>query len=426
MILPPAGRRERRLAIAALLVHAACAGDGPAPAPLVMFDSAGIRIVESRAPTWQAGEAWAVAPEPEIVIGQAQGEQPYLLSGVVGAVRLSDGRVLIADGGSSELRLFDSTGRFLRQLGGPGDDPGDFANLASIHLLRGDSVAAWDGLRHRLTIFAAGESVAREWNVADASVSVPPVIGVFDDGSLLTSTARGGTTGAPVEEYRDTTLWVRIRAGTTRTDVIGRLPGAEQVMVTSASSTESYQVLFGRASLAATASDRWFAAENGTYEIRVSSPAGELAAILRRRTEPRLVTATILAAQREAISRDREATEAAIRTFTEARGGTYAAVSSLRAEDVPHRGSIPYFDRLLADRAGNLWVRNYLVTGETRQIWSVFDRPGRWLGDVETPTAVDVLSIGDDYLLGHGRDAAGVESVRLHRLSRPPAAPDPS
>jgi hypothetical protein len=421
MILPSAVLRGRCAAVAALLLQAACSGEASAPAPLVMFDSAGVRIVESRAPSWQPGEAWTVAPDPALAIGEVEGDAAYLLSGILGAVRLSDGRVVVANGGSNEVRVYDPAGGYLSSLDGGGNAGGEFDRLASVYRLPGDSLAAWDGALNRLTVFTPQGDVSRQWTVTDLAVVVPPIIGIFNDGTLLSSTVRGGATGAPVEEYRDTTLWVRIRPGTTRMDIVGRSLGPEQMIMSSASSTQSYEVLFGRASLAAAASDRWFAAETGAYEIRVSSPSGELAAILRRPIEPQPVTSTVLAVRRDALLAEHERSEAAVRRFTEEQGGTYTVANSLRADDLPYREALPFFDRLLVDEQGNLWVRSYLVPGESRQVWSVFDRPGRWLGDLETPAGLDVLSIGAEYVLGRVRDDSGVESVRLHRLVKPAA-----
>jgi hypothetical protein len=91
-------------------------------------DSAGIRIVENRQPSAGPEGGRRLAPAPALVIGTRTGEM-YELSGVAGAARLSGGTIVVADGGSRQLRFFDSTGAFIRAVGGPGDGPGEFREL---------------------------------------------------------------------------------------------------------------------------------------------------------------------------------------------------------------------------------------------------------------------------------------------------------
>ncbi len=87
------------------LLLAAC-GDARGGASLATVrDSAGIRIVESSGGTWEEGEAWRVAAQPALEIGMAEGPPAYLLDQVHGARRLSNGEMVIANGGSGELRL---------------------------------------------------------------------------------------------------------------------------------------------------------------------------------------------------------------------------------------------------------------------------------------------------------------------------------
>lgn len=98
--------------LAASVVAACGAGDRADTAPVVR-DSAGITIVENSAPAWRPGEGWRIAAEPEVEIGVLEGEAPYQLYRVRDAVRLPDGRIVIANGGSNELRYFAPDGRWL-------------------------------------------------------------------------------------------------------------------------------------------------------------------------------------------------------------------------------------------------------------------------------------------------------------------------
>ena len=93
-------------------------------------------------------ERWTLSDEPNVVIGGADEREGYLLHGVVGATRLADGRVVVANEGTLQLRYYDPEGEHLDDAGGPGEGPGEFESLGGIVRLPGDSVLvdSWLGL----------------------------------------------------------------------------------------------------------------------------------------------------------------------------------------------------------------------------------------------------------------------------------------
>jgi hypothetical protein len=97
-----------------------------------------------------AQQAWRVTEHPVLRIGVMEGDPNYQLNHITGALRLSDGRIVIAN--DYQLRFYDANGRHLRTVGGRGDGPGEFRTL-EITLGRGDTILAWDNLRFRLTRF---------------------------------------------------------------------------------------------------------------------------------------------------------------------------------------------------------------------------------------------------------------------------------
>ena len=111
--------------ILALLVGmAACTSGGEVPATDNVLDSAGITIVHNHVPQWSEGEAWSVSAEPRVSIGVLDGPAEYQLFDVVAAARQSDGDLVLVDGGTREVRLYDGDGVFLTKLGGRGSGPG--------------------------------------------------------------------------------------------------------------------------------------------------------------------------------------------------------------------------------------------------------------------------------------------------------------
>ena len=69
---------------------------------------------------------WQIGPEPAVTIGVVEGEGPLMLHRVGDATKLPDGRIVIAETSSSELKVFDSTGTYLETWGGMGEGPGEF------------------------------------------------------------------------------------------------------------------------------------------------------------------------------------------------------------------------------------------------------------------------------------------------------------
>ena len=98
-------------------------GDGtPTPAAEVR-DSAGLRIVENPRPPEGSRLGWRVGSEPAVSIGALEGADPYLLDGVRDLLTLPDGRIVVANRGTHELRVFDAAGATWRRGEARGKDP---------------------------------------------------------------------------------------------------------------------------------------------------------------------------------------------------------------------------------------------------------------------------------------------------------------
>lgn len=117
-------------------------------------------------------------------------------------MRLSDGRVVVANGGTNELRYYDSKGHHLVSVGGEGDGPGEFRRLASVAVLSGDTVAAWDAGNLRLSFFDPTGALARSIALETSEdVRFPQFLGVLDDAMIL---ARASLPYAPGESESTT------------------------------------------------------------------------------------------------------------------------------------------------------------------------------------------------------------------------------
>ena len=75
---------------------------------------------------------WFVASTPSLETG-ADDEQPGReLLRVAGAMRVADGSLIVASAGTSDIRMFASSGAWLRKIGQAGNGPGDFKLLIGV------------------------------------------------------------------------------------------------------------------------------------------------------------------------------------------------------------------------------------------------------------------------------------------------------
>ena len=99
----------------------ACGGEGRADAPYTVRDSAGIPVVENRAPTWAPGEAWLVDAEPVLTLGSLDGPEETQFFDVATVRLRDDGALLVADAGNHRISAFGSNGIYLWSQGREGE-----------------------------------------------------------------------------------------------------------------------------------------------------------------------------------------------------------------------------------------------------------------------------------------------------------------
>ena len=96
---------------------------------------------------------WRLTDQPLFDVGVAQGEEPYELEGAASSLRLADGRVLIANTGSHEIRVFDPQGHFVARIGRKGSGPGEFDGAIQLAMAASNGFTAFDRGQDRLSTF---------------------------------------------------------------------------------------------------------------------------------------------------------------------------------------------------------------------------------------------------------------------------------
>jgi len=87
--------------------------------------------------------SWRLTPTT-FEVGGLTDDERYSLSEVMGATRLSDGRVVIADHFAQGLRAYSPSGEYLASVGGKGEGPGEYEYVQGIGPCAKDSVVVFD------------------------------------------------------------------------------------------------------------------------------------------------------------------------------------------------------------------------------------------------------------------------------------------
>lgn len=433
---PPRARRRgfsrsvacRALAAVAVAVPAlACDGGSDAPSGRApgsveygARDSAGVVVVENAKPAEGSRLGWTISSEPLVSIGSPEGEGEWQLYRVRDATRLADGRIVVANGGSTELLVFDEAGQHLAAWGGEGEGPGEFLELNRVAVWSGDSIVASDNWQNRASFFDAN-GVHGRTNVLPGEVTgfLRRVLGavsgdpthvlldVVSDSLLLTWPPPPLLSGF---HQMDHVFEIKNADGSLLVS-LGEYPG--QRTYTATIDQENNFTLFaplrhpfGQATEWAVWGDLVALGRTETYEIRAFRTDGSLARIVRRDHEPGTATRADLDARLE---------EAILLHVADIHEQLREIIP-----DVPMVEGVPAFGPVHGDALGYLWVAEFRAPGEdpSRTVWTVFDPEGVAQGFVETPGDLGVYEIGADYILGKVRDELGTEHVQAWGLER--------
>jgi len=379
---------------------------GSAPVAATVRDSAGITIVENSDGVWNEGEGWRVADQPQVDIGVLDGEPEYQLYNVRQALRLKDGRIVVANVGTGELRFFSGDGTFLKSVGRQGGGPGEFEGLSLVRPFPGDSLLTYDVRQSRVTIWDTDGTLGRSYRITPVGeIAFMLGQGVFADGTLLVKAPllfRGGFSDGA---RRDDEEYQSFSTTGAFVDTVGVFAGPDQFIESQVNANQAFVSVstppFGRNPAAAVHGDRLYYGSADSYEIQCYSQDGTLTSIIRRNVAPRPVTPDDL---QHLIERD----------LAEIEDANDRRDTRERYDKMPVAETMPAYERLEVDDLGNLWVREYDPDSEGSSTWTVFDADGQMLGTVRMPAGFGVRHIGTDFVLGVWRDDLDVEHVRLY------------
>ncbi len=399
------GRPFRRFCYAALAASCLLAGCGDTARrqPVIVSDSAGVTVVdndEAQGP-WTQDTAWRLAATPAVQVGNVPGDSDHALYRVRHALRLRNGSIAVANGGLGDVRLYDSVGVHLRTIAMPEDEASEAIRPMRLHELPGDSLLVFLADRSVAVFDSEGSLARRSAPLSTDLVSDPPPVleGILRNGTLLLR-------AYPPEDTSGTALartHVRLLSYALDGAPLGTVGEFDHLTVLRGPGV----YVFGAVGqIAAGDSTLWYG-RGDRFELREVALDGSTRRSVRLNRPLAAVLSVDTAAYRYAARGE------LADTMEERAAGAVVA-------DYRYADSFPAYAQIVVDDPGNVWVRAYqwFDLGQPLR-WTVFDREGRYLGDLTMPTLMEVQHIGEDFVLGRMVDDRGAEAVSFYPLLKP-------
>lgn len=407
---------SRCVTVAALVLIAAGCSDSRATAPAVsQRDSAGVAIVENVLS--QSTPTCEVSAEPVLTLGVTEGAPEYQFFRTFGAKRLSDGRIVVVNQGTQELRFYSPDGRFIKAVGGEGEGPGEFQDAFTLYVLPGDTLWVGDYRPWEWEVFGPDGSWQRSVR------PLPPYINTDVEGVLhggRTIAVVGNIFDAPVNRFAEQHVTAIVHApdgtiqdtlGVYASGTAGRFDDVPNFVVS--------PLFQSRASITA-GGTRVLVGHTSSPELHIYEIGDGVALerVLRWNAEVRPVTAADVAAERERIASAYEGRdEMMIRDL----------VRPQIREDRPVAETFPTFSTVELGRDGRIWVRGYQHPSQPddgMRNWLIFGADGEIQCRVRVASFEQLPDLGSDYILVMRRDDLGVERLFLHTLGAPQSVVD--
>lgn len=393
-----------------VLAATACGKDA-GRAGRTTVDSAGVSIVTSTVPVWGDSAAWTIDSVPILAIGDPTHAAAALLIDIVAVRLLDDGRLALLSNDEKAILYFDASGLPVGRAGGRGEGTGEFQQVTLIGA-PSDSMLVWDHELDRGTMFSPGGRPVRTFPLtgdSGARYGYAPAAR-FDNGDLLVAARIGATLGERTGVRREPVPLRRASA----TGVVGEpvivVPGNEQLVVSTTQHVSAMERPFGRRTLIGTNGDDVMIATGERDEVVMVRPQGRKGLVWRIDRPVHVV---------DSIDRARQMARYQAQAAQLPPEFARAMLAAIAEAGFPQE--LPPYDQLLVDATGATWLREDvgpIRRNLGRQHWTVFDRKGRWLGEVTTPAGLVVHQVTRDRIAGIWTDEDGVQQVHVHTLRR--------
>jgi hypothetical protein len=381
----------------------ACA-DASRQARTLVRDSAGVTIIDHGRIDPGSLPQWSLDPIPLVRIGTVDGDPEYQFHRVLDAIRLRDGSIAVIDN-SRTLRLFDPEGRHRWTAGGDGDGPGEFRYPFMVREVA-DSLVVWDGAVSRLSIFSREGRFVRDATASDVQGPTLPR-GLTGPRTILLEARRAERT--QIDGHAALLHPADYHLVNMEGDVVRELgrkifaTGFQEVDENGAYSS----AIFAVSAVIAPSHDGFWYGDTRDYELHEVAGPDRTRRIIRWQGADRTITEDDVRAVLEVWSQD---ATPEVRQFLIEYGRTH-----------PRADRFPAYENLDIDRAGRLWVQDYVKEHQDdgRRRWLILSPDGtQVLARIEHDASLVLHDLDEEFVLAVQKDDLDVESIVLHRLVR--------
>jgi hypothetical protein len=345
------------------------------------------------------------------------GPPEELFSRIAHALRLPDGRFVVADGMELRISVYDSVGRLESVFGRSGSGPGEYRSVGGIWSIGPDTIGVWDTRLQRITYVRPQGEVVRTiaprfdgLRAPTAAGTLDAFLGAFPDGRIVLAWLAAGR-GGPDELLPDQMVIGLFAADGTFQKVLGRMEGMVRI----------HKPGIGGGPVPFSPFP-WAAVVRGRLAF-TSGLASDIA-IFAVDAASESPVATVRSPSRQLALRD------AWRELDEVLEGASSSGPLLALARSMDRsiGQVPQIARMFADDQGHLWVKEYKPASDAMPVrrgrfvtggrWNIIDLSGRVVAHITLPPDIAPVAVHDPYLLGIARDSLDVERFAVYRLMR--------
>lgn len=366
-----------------------------------MSDSGSVRISVSDLRNIEAEPHCTAAEGPELRIGTTDGPPMTQLFRVEDALRLPDGRIVVLNRGTREVRFFDATGSFMSSLGRDGEGPGEFRDPIEISLLTPDSLVVWDWELNRVSVLTVDGVFVRAFNLQPTAPNPTGRIDIADHGRTVVIASHEVRIPNDSGLMPQRLLLLRYDVEGVLQDTVAILPYGSMGVIDSESRMAGGPLFDARASFAIDGTNLYLA-DGSEPEVRILNGSLELVRIVRWTPPDRTVTP-------EDVDRYK-------RERLEGLSGSALQLLRKRYEAVPVSDQFPAVSSILVGSDGNTWVRRFQRPFSGVQTWWRFDSHDAFSCAVDLPVQLDVVQFDGGVVIAIAEDDLGTESVVTFRL----------
>ena len=318
----------------------------------------------------------------DLSVGQAEGQAEYMFGRIAGLAVDDNEEIYVADSQATQIRVFDTNGKFLRTIGRKGQGPGEFTGIQSIQITPHNELMLYDNVQNKLVFFSLAGQFIRSKHF---SISVG-TMGRLNPRSPLYCDSRETC-------YIVTSVIELPKAFKARQEILEI--GADLKFVTFAKTadhdpTGPYNV-FGLENLYCQlmAKDFVLVGTSKNYELQIFDPQGKVMKKISRDYDP--VPVSEAEKNEERKKRDPDT----------------------RWEFPRYHFPMSY---LVADNEGRIFVRTWEKPADGKgYFFDIFDSEGRYFGRIPLEFKPDILKKGKIYSIE--TDEAGYLYVRRYKIT---------